>query len=185
MERMKNNKKRMPSWSDVRAVLARLGQPDLLELISDLYRLSKDNKVFLHTRYAAGDDVLGPYKKIIKECMYPDVLNEPVRIPRAKRAISDYSKAIRDGKGEAELLTYFVECGHKFTLNYGDVDEDFYDSLMEVYGQAINKVLTLPDHEQGDFRKRLKKIMLSSNGIGWGYHDSLCDDYYGSFKDDE
>jgi hypothetical protein len=75
-----------------------------------------------------------------------------------------------------------VECGHKFTLDYGDIDGDFYDSLMEVYGQAIKKVLTLPDHEQGDFRKRLKKIMLSSDGIGWGYHDGLCDEYYGSFK---
>jgi hypothetical protein len=37
----------------------------------------------------------------------------------------------------------------------------------------------------GNFRKRLKKIMLSSNGIGWGYYDGLCDEYYGSFKVDE
>ncbi|MCX5855597.1 MAG: hypothetical protein NTZ24_13685, partial [Deltaproteobacteria bacterium] len=119
------------------------------------------------------------------ECLYPDILNEPVRIIRAKRAISDYSKAIPDAKGEAELLTCFVECGNKFTLDYGDIDEDFYDSLVEIYGQAIKKVLTLPGNEQGNFRKRLKKIMLSSNGIGWGYHDGLCDEYYEAFKDEE
>jgi hypothetical protein len=185
MERMKNNKKQTLSWSDVKAVLARLDQPDLLELISDLYHLSKDNKNFLHTRFAVGDDVLGPYKKIIEECMHPDILNGHVRIPRAKRAISDYSKAIHDGKGEAELLTYFVECGNRFTLDYGDIDEEFYDTLVEVYSEAIKKVLALPAPEQGDFRKRLKKIMLSAEGIGWGYHDGLCDEYYGSFKDDQ
>jgi len=185
MERMKNNKKRMPSWSNVKAALTRLDQSALLELISDLYRFSKDNKDFMHTRFSAGDDVLMPYKKIIKECMYPDVLNGEVEIIRAKRAINDYSKAINDVKGEAELLTYFVECGNQFTLDYGDIDEDFYDSLMEVYGQAIKKVLALPVHEQGDFRKRLKKIVLSAEGMGWGYHDGLCDEYYGSFPDDQ
>ncbi|MBA4396639.1 MAG: hypothetical protein C0394_04555 [Syntrophus sp. (in: bacteria)] len=58
---------------------------------------------------------------------YPDILNEPVRILQAKRAISDYPKAIRDVNGEAELLTYFVEWGHKLTLYYGDIDESFYD----------------------------------------------------------
>ncbi|OHE24459.1 MAG: hypothetical protein A2Z43_07870 [Syntrophobacterales bacterium RBG_19FT_COMBO_59_10] len=182
---MKSKKKQTPSWSDVKTALARLDQQGLLELISDMYNLSKDNKDFLHTRFSVGDDTLAPYKKIIEECMCPDIPNEPVRIIRAKRAISDYSKAIRDAKGEAELLTYFVECGNKLTLDYGDIDEDFYDSLLDVYGQAIKKALTLPDHEQGNFRKRLKKIMLSSNGIGWGYHDGLCDEYCGSFKVDE
>jgi hypothetical protein len=179
---MKSKKKQTPSWSDVKTALARLDQQGLLELISNMYDLSKDNKDFLHTRFSIGDDILAPYKKIIEKCMYPNIPKEPIRILRAQRAISDYSNAIRDAKGEAELSTYFVECGHKFTLDYGDIDGDFYDSLMEVYGQAIKKVLTLPDHEQGDFRKRLKKIVLSSDGIGWGYHDGLCDEYYGSFK---
>ncbi|MCX5854811.1 MAG: hypothetical protein NTZ24_09670 [Deltaproteobacteria bacterium] len=182
---MKSKKKQTPSWSDVKTALARLDQQGLLGLISDMYHLSKDNKDFLHARFSIGDDALAPYKKIIKECLYPDILNEPVRIIRAKRAISDYSKAIPDAKGEAELLTCFVECGNRFTLDYGDIDEAFYDSLVEIYGQAIKKVLTLPDNEQGNFRKRLKKIMLSSNGIGWGYHDGLCDEYYEAFEDEE
>jgi hypothetical protein len=181
---MKSKKKQKPSWFDLKTALARLDPQGLLELISNMYDFSKDNKNFLHTRFSIGDDILEPYKKIIKECMYPDIPNESVRIMQAKQAISDYSNAIRDAKGETELSTYFVECGNRFTLDYGDIDGDFYDSLMEVYGQAIKKVLTLPDHEQVDFRKRLKKIMLSSDGIGWGYHDGLCDDYYGSFKDE-
>jgi hypothetical protein len=27
--------------------------------------------------------------------------------------------------------------------------------------------------------------MTSSSGIGWGYHDMICDDYYGAFPEDE
>ena len=181
MERMKNKKKKAPAWSDVKAVLERLEQPDLLALISDLYHASQDNRTFLHARYSVGDDVLGPYRKIIEQSMDPDVLNEEVDIVRAKKAIEDYSKAVRNVQGEAELLTYFVECGHRFTLAYGDIDEEFYDTLLEVYNEAIKKVLGLPTHQQEGFRKRLGKIMRSSDGIGWGYHDGLCEEYYAAF----
>jgi hypothetical protein len=77
---MRNKKKQTPSWSDVKKAIESLGEQGLLELISDIYNLSKNNQDFLHTRFSIGDDVLAPYKKIIKECMYPDILNEPVRI---------------------------------------------------------------------------------------------------------
>jgi hypothetical protein len=183
---MGGKKKRNPSWPDVETLLERLGKKDLIGLISDIYQLSKGNKDFFHARFAIGDSPIGPYKKIIKECMYPDpIYDKPIQISRAKQAISDYSSAVSDAKGEADLMTYFVECGNRFTVESGDIDEDFYDALLEIYNLALNKVLALPRSEQGDFRKRLKKIMLSTNGIGWGYHDGLCDEYYEAFQDDE
>lgn len=52
---MNSKKKQIPSWSDVKTTLARLDQQGLLELISDMYDLSKDNKDFLHTRFSIGD----------------------------------------------------------------------------------------------------------------------------------
>jgi hypothetical protein len=64
---MKSKKKQKPSWLDVKAALVHLDQQDLLELISDMYNLSKDNKDFLHTCFSIGDDILVPYKKIIEE----------------------------------------------------------------------------------------------------------------------
>jgi hypothetical protein len=82
---MKSKMKQKPSWSDVKTALERLDQQGLLELISDIYDLSQGNKDFLHTRFSIGDAILAPYKKIIKECMYPNIQNEPVRILRAKQ----------------------------------------------------------------------------------------------------
>ena len=63
-------------------------------------------------------------------------------------------------------MIYYVECGNKFTLDYGDVDEFFYDALIEMYKRAIKKVTEIPKKRQGSFRKRLEKIMKSSDGIG-------------------
>jgi len=174
------------TWSDVKAAVASLEEKQLIKLVSDLYYLSKENQAFLHARFAVGGDTLAPYKKTISTCMYPDVYtNKPIEVSKAKKAISSYSKAVGDPLGEAELMTFFVECGNKFTLDFGDIDEAFYDALNRMYRRAIDKVLSLPEEQRGEFQGRLEAIMGSSSNIGWGYHDMLCDDYYEAFPEDE
>lgn len=175
-----------PTWSDVKTVVANLDQRQLVNLVLDLYRFSKDNQVFLHARFAVMDDPLAPYKKTIDECMYPDVYrNKPVQISKAKKAISNYSKAVGNPLGEAELMTFFVECGNNLTVDFGDIDEEFYDALNRMYRGAIERVLKLADEQRDGFKERLAAIMNSSAHIGWGYHDRLCEDYYGAFPEDE
>ncbi len=105
------------------------------------------------------------------------------QISEAEEAISEYSKAAGDTRGEAELMIYFVESGHKFTLDWGDIDKYFYDSLLSMYDRAIKKVLSLPEQEQEDFRERLREICDTSSGIGWGYHDGLGDLYFAHFPE--
>jgi hypothetical protein len=183
---MTKTKRRGPSWTDVEESIASLDTRELTQLIPSLYRLSKGNRDFLHARFSIGDDPIAPYKKVIEECMCPDVMkNKPIQIFTAKKAINEYSKTLGDTKGEAELMTYFVECGNQFTVEFGDIDEGFYDALIRMYARAIDKVLTLSDEEQHEFRERLRTIMVTSDGIGWGYHDGLCDQYCEAFPEDE
>ena len=88
-------------------------------------------------------------------------------------------------KDEAELMTYFVERGNKFTVEFGDIGEGFYDALLRMYQRAIKKVLSLPGEEQHEFRERLRTIMVTSDGIGWGYHDGLCQQYCEGFPEEK
>ncbi|MBI5572912.1 MAG: hypothetical protein HY914_23415 [Desulfomonile tiedjei] len=163
-----------------------MDQKQLVQLVGDLYRLSKENREFLHTRFEAGDDPLAPYKKTIRESMYPDVYkNKPIQISKAKDAIRRYSKAVGDPLGEAELMTLFVECGNSFTVEFGDIDEGFYSALNFMYKRTIEKMLSLPVEQRSDFRNRLEEIMTSSSNIGWGYHDELLHDFYEAFPEEE
>lgn len=174
-----------PTWSDVKPAVVDLNQKQLLKLVADLYRFSKENRAFFHARFGVGDDPLEPYKKTIAGCMYPDVYtNKPIQISKAKKAVSSYSKALGDPLGEIELMVFFVERGNSLTVEFGDIDEDFYVTLNGMYQRAIQKVLSLPEKQQEDFRQRLEKIMDSASGIGWGYYDMLCDDYYDAFPED-
>lgn len=181
---MKKGKKAGASWSDVKAKATKLDAPQLVNLIADLYRLSKENQAFLHARMAVAENPLGFYKKIINECMYPDAQkNKPIQIAKAKKAIGDYSKAVGDAWGEAELMTFFVEQGNTFTIEYGDIDAGFYAALNLMYRRAIDKVCSLPDASRAAFKVRLEAVMRSSAHIGWGYHDELRADYYRAFPE--
>ena len=90
-------------------------------------------------------------------------------------------KAVRDARGELDLMIHFVECGNRFTLEYGDIHEAFYHALVHMYVRAAKVTKDLPLPERQSFQDRLRKLTESSDGIGWGYHDGLCDAYYSAF----
>ena len=183
---MTKKTKNAPRWIDVKRIITGFDKKQLVELVGDLYRLSMANKDFFHARFSLGEDPLEPYKRIIQNAIHPyREDNEILDITSATEAIRHYSKAVDNVKGEAELMTFFVECGNNFTLSYGDIDEDFYDELLLMYEKAIETVMEIPLTEQKEFRERLHEIMTSASGIGWGYHDGLCELYYKAFKTKE
>ena len=120
--------------------------------------------------------------------MYPNIYSDkPVQvyISEAKKAISSYSKAIGDKIGEAELMTFFVEYGNSFTVDYGDMDEDFYYALESIVQAGYRQGVEPSAGTARRFQDRLRDIMTSSGNIGWGYHDTLRHDYYKAFPEDQ
>ncbi len=178
--------KKSPSWGDIETSLKQLETDQLISLVRDLYKLSPENKDFFHTRFSAtGEDPLPRYKKIIKESVHPYLEEHGIiDIGKAIDTIHRYTKAVDDPIGEADLKIYFVECGNDFTLSYGDIDEDYYDAMLDMYEYAIETVLETPREKQKEFQKRLKEIMESASHIGWGYGDGLADLYYEVFSDE-
>lgn len=177
--------KKKPTWSDVKAAISGFERPALLGLISDLYAFSPENKDFLHARFLLGADVLKPYKKIIEEALFPDVIaNDDVEIAVAKKAIANYGKAVGDPKGMLELMVYFVECGAAFSLDVGYGDDDFFASLERMYEKAIKLLLTLDEATIDDYYDRFEELVASTSDIGWGFHDTLSDIFYEAFPEE-
>lgn len=175
-----------PAWSDVKAILSNHDRNGLLMLVADLYNLSKENKQFLHARFAVGEDPAKKYKDIISTAMHPDIYsNKGVQIAKAKQAISDYVKAVGQGEGEIDLMIYFVEQGTDFTANFGDINAPFYDALLTMYARATKKVKALPEEKQAPFRERLSSIVSQAARTGWGYGDGVREMYWEAFEKDE
>jgi len=173
------------TWVTVKSALSGFDREALLGLVKDLYGLSASNKQFVDARLHLGRDPLVQCKKVVAECIAPDVFSrQPIQIAKAKKAISEYRKAVCDDRGELDLMIHFVECGNGFTLEYGDIDEGFYDALVNMYVRAVKVTKDLPFAERQPFLDRLRALTESSSPIGWGYHDSLCSAFDSAFPED-
>lgn len=174
--------KRDVSWKDVKSSLASQGTKELLKLLQDLYALSDENKRFIDTRCGFGGS-LKPFKNRITSCMFAD--DDEIDIAGAKKAISEYRKVTDDAIGTLDLMIHFVECGTRYTLNFGDMWEEFYDSLESMFNRAVKMLQKMDERTVKTFLPRLEKLVRDTDGMGWGYHDGLTDTLSEAFPDVE
>jgi hypothetical protein len=172
------------TWSAVKSAVIKLSHDDLLSLVADLYRLSKPNQAFLHARYADAETAMEDCKKIISDCLYPDVQRDrPLQVAKAKKAVADFCKAVDEPILHAELMVFFLERGNAFTVEYGDIDAGFYDALLAMARGAGQTICGLPKEKQEAYGERLAEVVRSSSCIGWGYHDGLKQIYSAAFPE--
>lgn len=102
-----------------------------------------------------------------------------LKIGEARKTVSNFKKIYSDKKLVIDLMLHYVEMGVEFTNTYGDISESFYNSVESMYQsviEAINK------HKNpvifNMLSKRLKAVVDDTDGIGWGFHDSLNDMYH-------
>lgn len=169
-------KKSTPSWSDVKTRLADFDRASLIGLVQDLYAASKDNQAFLHARFALGGDVLKPYKAAIDRWLWPDVFkNQDTSVAKAKKAISDYKKAIGQPEGSAELMVFYCERAAGFSNDVGLQDDGYFIALVRMFGQALKTINALPHDCRSTLIARLDSVRHISHNFGYGVGDDMDD----------
>lgn len=177
MQRPKgSSQKSSSSWSEVKRKLADFDRAQLLGLLQDLYAASKDNQAFLHARFALGADVLTPYKASIDRWLWPDMFkNQDISVANAKKAISDYKKAIGNTDGLAELMVFFCERAAGFAGDVGLQDEGYFNALVRMFGEALNITEALPEVGRPALIARLDTVRRQSHHFGYGVGDEMDD----------
>lgn len=165
-----------PGWSDIKGKLADFDRQGLIGLVQNLYAASKDNQAFLHARFALGGDMLKPYKATIDRWLWPDVFkNQDTSVAKAKKAISDYKKAIGQPEGLAELMVFYCERAAGFSNDVGLQDEGYFDALVRMFGQALKTIDGLPQHCKPALMARLDSVRHISHNFGYGVGDDMDD----------
>src|SRR5262245_39764780 len=138
-----------PTWSEVKAKLALFDRAGLVGLLSDLHSLSRDNQAFLHARLGLGPDPLAPYKATLSRWLCPDVIRgQAISVARAKKAISDYRKAIGLPAGVAELSVFYCESAARLLSECAMDDEGYFAALVRMFDQALVVVAKLNPSER-------------------------------------
>lgn len=163
-------------------------QKELIRIITDLYKLNDNVKDYLAVKMNRENVLPALYEKAKKEIeneFFPAKGFGKMRLSKAKKAITDYKKLSGDHENTVSLMLYYVEIGTEFTNAYGDIDGNFYSSMLSVYHNVI--IECERDRELfTKFHNRIYKVVAESDGIGWGYADGLAESYYSiSWLDDE
>ena len=166
--------KSQPTWTDVKAKLAEFDRTAPLGVIQSLYAAHKDNQRFLHARFGLAEDVLEPYKKTIDRWLWPDVMrNQDISVSKAKRAISDYKKAVGDPEGLAELMVFYCEQAAGFCSDILSDDEGYFNALVRMFEQALKIVKALSVERRDELVTRLDSVRVISRNIGYGVEDDM------------
>ncbi len=167
------------SWSDLRHNLQDLSKDQVIEIIKGLHDLSPQNKVWLHGKILPlGQDTayLEECRRKVIKAVYDPARKTPTmpRFRDAKKIIAEYRKSTRDLRGTLDLKLTYVERGHAFTNDFGDIDEPFYDALINMLERFAVEVRNSPARREmyAQFRPRLLDMRRTSD-IGWGYGDAV------------
>ncbi|QOL82641.1 hypothetical protein [Pseudooceanicola spongiae] len=72
-------------------------------------------------------------------------------------------------------MFYYIKCGNEVTLEFGDMDETFYNSMGSMFGAIVEKISVQADPElTTTWLDRLEKEYQRVVDTGWGYGDELA-----------
>jgi hypothetical protein len=98
---------------------------------------------------------------------------QDVSVARAKRAISDYKKALGDSEGVAELMVFYCEQAVGFYSEVTYDDAGYLDALVRMFARALHTTSSLAAKAQSGLIERLDSVRNLSHELGYGVGDDM------------
>jgi len=167
---------------DLSKHLRRLPQKQLIKELVHAYKQYPDVREYYDRLLEPGSEerLLIKYKRIIRDEFFPSKGDGKLRFSVATEAVRQFRKLRMSPASIVDLLLSYAENGVEFTMEYGDIDERFYETIENKYDDALTFMKEqdlLPS-----FRERARKLVDDTRGVGWGFHDELeylFEKYYG------
>jgi hypothetical protein len=161
---------------EVKNELLSKDKKELVKQILELYKKYDTVKEYFDFYINPNEDELyKKYKEKVREGFYPKK-GDQLKLSLSRKAINDFRKLETSKEKLGELILYYVECGVEFTNDYGDINEAYYISIENAFVDSL-KILA-DNNALEKYKDRAKKIVDDTDGIGWGFHDSLAETFY-------
>lgn len=158
----------------LKKLLATMDKSDIISLVLEMYDTRKEIKEYLDYYVNPNEkELFEKAKQVIENEYFPTKGYPKERLSVAKKAISDFSKLKPSPELEAELLIFLVECGCRFTNEYGDMSEAFYTSMEKNFERALKFMQKHKLLER--FRPNVEKCVTWASPCGYGFADAIDD----------
>ena len=167
------------SKSTLKKHLQSLTKVQLIETVLEMYDTLKPVKTYFEYYLNPKEkEMLEKYKAVIVHEFYPNGKNfEPkTRFSVAKKAIADYRVLKPSPELMADLMLTLAEMACKFSYDFGDMPEPFYDSA---YSNLKSALLFLQKNNLlAQFKLRCESCVKYASPCGYGFADEISDLYY-------
>ena len=167
------------SKTELKKHLQSLTKEQVSELVLGLYENCKPAKdsleYFLHPNEK---EKFEKYRRLIINEFYPDskYFNPSLRFSVAKKAISDF-RSLQPAPGLlADLMVTLPETACKFTSEYGDMAEQYYDSAATNFELALK--FLKKNNLLADFKLRCYDCVKYARPCGYGFTDQIYQLFY-------
>lgn len=156
-----------------------MSEDELIHLIMNLYISNQFVEQSVNLKILGdtyGDQLLNTYKKKLNKTFNS---RRGLSLENAQQVLLEFRNVCLNDCGRLyrELALYFAECATEFTMNYGDMSEDFYEALANAYNGAT--VAASNNKELYEMWKyRLKNILHNLEDVIWQIEDEIYEAYY-------
>ena len=169
------------SIKDIKSHLNHKPSDALLEEILTLIKTFPQVREYYQAQLLPGDstEILAKYKKIIENEFFPSRGFGKLRLASIRKAISDYKKLSPSVEGRVELLLCFVRQGSKFINEYGDIKENFYNSMESAYKEACELIASKELEKK--WESQFEEVAKASKNSGYSFGDNITDMFNETF----
>lgn len=162
---------------ELKKQLSNYDKDELIKLISDLYKnnQSAQQQISMIIDPATTSDVAATYKKRKDAGIWGHYID----LHSAKSAVSEFKKICHDDFAVIDMMLYYVNSCVQLSLNVGDIDAPFYNSLVSMFGNAVKLINKQNDRAKfEDIKPVIENIIAATSRFGWGVYENLTDLYY-------
>ncbi len=156
----------------LKKILSEKSQKELTKEIVTLFKIFPDVKDYFTITLddKGAESILNKYKEIITNEFFPKRGHGKAKLAVAKKAIRDFKKISNSIFNNIDIMLHYVEQGVMFTNVYGDINEEFYNSMEMVYEDAIK--LISKNKLKKEFKNQSYNIVLDACD-SWGFKEQL------------
>jgi len=160
--------------------LQQFTKEQLIEQIIELEKKYKDVKTYYEFSLNPGSGLQAEKVKKAIHKLFNSPQGYDPKLREARKEVTGFKKLSPPEESLADIMLYYVECGVEFTLNYGDINEPFYNSVAGMFRDACEFISK--NGLKAQFKSRCQKVMDNTSDMGWGFHDELSEYYYTYFE---
>lgn len=94
-------------------------------------------------------------------------------LSKAKKAITEYKRALGDPEGLAELMVFYCQQAAGFCRDVCHHDTAYLDALVRMFEQSLKTMSDLTGKLQKRFLTRLDRVRTIARQLGYGVGDDM------------